>query len=266
MKQNWIELTWPQRIVIIIQAFLVLLFLILYLAVGRQQVIEYRDEYLRYRTDGAVTTYSGKLNGEKAVFTVTENTVEYQLGDTRYGPYTVRSNPTAVPSEENKPWNTTSTSVLVGVEVWEGDTLLYRGAYHDVDLGFSSTFYLVDTEGEIAYGDEKVGAKVETGFGELHTYIDKEEPGPYTILKISRAPGVVRRGHFGMYVLGVFLCILNAISVLYADAFFRWNLRFRISNVEDAEPSEWELFSRWIGWFVLTVCALVIFILGLNYA
>lgn len=265
MKQNWIELTWPQRIVIMIQAFLVVLFLVLHLAVGRQQVIEYRDEYLRCRTDGAVTTYSGKLNGEKAVFTVSDNTVEYQLGDTFYGPYTIIPDSTAVPSEENKPWNVTSISSLVGVEIWEGDTLLYRGAYHDVDLGFSSTFYLVDTEGKIAYADEKAGTIVETGTGIVHTYVEKEEPGPYTILKISRAPGVARRGHFGLYVLGVFLCILNAISVLYADALFRWNLRFRISNVEDAEPSEWELFSRWVGWFALTVCALVIFILGLNY-
>lgn len=266
MKQNWTNLTWPQRIVITIQGFLVLLFLILYLTVGRQQVTKYRDEYLRCRTDDAVTTYSGKLNGEKAVFTVTDHNVEYQLGDTLYGPYTIVPDPTAVPSEENKPWNVTSTAGLVGVEVWEGDTLLYRGAYHDVGLGFSSTFYLVDTEGDIAYGDEKVGAIVETGFGELHTYVDKEEPGPYTILKIAMAPGVVRRGHFGLYVLGVVVCILNAISVLYADALFRWNLRFRISNVDAAEPSEWELFSRWIGWFVLTICALVIFILGLNYA
>lgn len=65
MKQKWLELTWPQRVVIFIQAFLILLFLILYCTLGRQQVITHDGEYLRRRASGEVTTYSGKIDGQK---------------------------------------------------------------------------------------------------------------------------------------------------------------------------------------------------------
>ena len=75
---------------------------------------------------------------------------------------------------------------------------------------------------------------------------------------------ILKRGSFGIFFLGAPVCAPCAWSVLYADALFRWNLRFRIQNPENAEPSDWELFSRWISWIVLTIAALVVFILGLN--
>lgn len=267
VKQKWIELTWPQRVVILVQAFLVLLFLILYLTVGRQQIMKYHDGYLRCRTDGEVTTYSGKIDGEKAVFTVSPGpVVEYQLGDTRYGPYTIVFDSTAVPSGENLPWNTTSAANLVGVEVWSGETRLFRGAYHDVNIsGSQSYFYLVDSQGEISYGDETVFGLVSSTYGsEVYGDTYKSEPGAYSILKIAIASGVEQRSPFGMFLLGTLLCIICAWSVLYADALFRWNLRFKIRNVEDAEPSDWEIFGRWVGWICITIVALVWFIIGLN--
>ena len=262
MKQKWLDLTWPQRVMIIIQAFLILLFLTLTCAVGRQQVIKYNNEYLRCRTDGEVTTYSGSIGGEKAVFTVSPGpVVEYSLGDAQYGPYNIVFDPTAVPDEEDIPLNLTSTKSLVGVEVWEGETRLFRGSYHHA----GSLFYLIDTDGERFYGDEKVQHIVETGYSTTITYVPSNIPGPYTILKVALAPDVVQRGSFGLFFLGALFCVLCAFSILYADALFRWNLRFRIREPEDAEPSDWELFSRWIGWIVITIAALVFFIMGLNY-
>lgn len=268
MKQKWIQLTWPQRVMICIQGFLLLLFLILQLTLGRQQVTEYRDEYLRCRTDGEVITYSGKIDGKRAVFTVSPGpVVEYQLGDTRYGPYSIVFDSTAVPSEENLPWNTTSAQKLVGVEVWQGETRLFRGAYRDVNITGAQSFYLVDSQGDISYGDEMIfGVTSSVAGSTTYGYSTQETPGPYTILKIAMAPGVVQRGHFGIYLLVVLLCVLNAVSILYADALFRWNLRFRINNADDAEPSDWELFSRWFSWLTITICALVFFIISLNYA
>lgn len=60
------------------------------------------------------------------------------------------------------------------------------------------------------------------------------------------------------------LCLVNALSILFADELFRWNLAFRIRDAEWAEPSEWELAGRYIGWTVLAVLALVIFVIGLQ--
>lgn len=258
MKQKWLELTWPQRVVIFIQAFLILLFLILYCTVGRQQVIKYSGEYLRCRTSGEVTTYSGRIDGQTAVFTVSPGpVVEYAWGDAQYGPYTIVFDPTAVLNEEDRSLNLISTKSLVGVEVWEGETRLFRGAYQNA----GATFYLVDTNGNMIFSDSMLKFQV----GTTTTYASGQVPGPYTILKLAIAPNVVHRGSFGIFLLGALFCVLNAASVLYADALFRWNLRFRIRDPENAEPSDWELFSRWIGWIVITIAALVFFIFGLNF-
>ncbi|MGN1003892.1 MAG: hypothetical protein ACI4O5_03570 [Oscillospiraceae bacterium] len=255
MKQKWFELTRPQRVMILIQAFLILLFFILTCTVGLQRVIKYQNEYLRCRTDGEVTTYSGRIDGQKAVFTVSPGpVVEYALGDTQYGPYTVVFDPTAVLDEEDKPFNLISTQSLVGVELWEGEARLFRGAYQNS----GTTFYLVDADGEMLLSD---GMFLSLGTG---TTAAGKAPGPYTILKLAIAPNAVRRGSFGFFFLGALVCVLCAFYILYADALFRWNLRFIINDPENAEPSDWELFSRWISWVVLTIAALAIFIIGLN--
>ena len=62
----------------------------------------------------------------------------------------------------------------------------------------------------------------------------------------------------------VLICILNAVSILFADELFRFNLLFQIRNVEHAEPSDWEIVGRYIGWTVMTIMAFVIFIRGLQ--
>lgn len=255
MKQKWLELTWPQRVVIFIQGFLILLFLILYCTVGRQQVMKYSGEYLRCRTSGEVTTYSGKIDGQTAVFTVSPGpVVEYRRGDTLYGPYAILLDPTAAPDSD--------VGRLTGVEIRDGDTLLFRGGY----LPNSTLFSLFDENGEHYYpslSDPDSPIRVEVaGSPKSAAYYT---PGVTTILRVALEPDVVQRGFFGIFLLGALCCVLCAVSVLYADALFRWDLRFRIKYPDDAEPSDWELFSRWVGWIGLTIFALVIFILGLNF-
>lgn len=262
IKQKWLDLNWPRRIMIFIQAFLVLLFLVLHLTVGRQQIITYHNETLCRHIKGEVITYSGTINGEKAVFTVTGTTVEYRLGSTEYGPYTITSAPDAVPDEDALPSYTPFTDRLNGVEIRKGDELLFRGAYQSSD----SLFYVVDSQGNVSYGDAQSFGLIDSGYsGDVYGYTHEAEPGAYSILKIAAASGVVQRSSLGMFLLGALLCIVNAVGILYVDELFRWNLRFSIRNAENAEPSEWELFSRWIGWIVITIAALVIFIKGLNW-
>ena len=89
--------------------------------------------------------------------------------------------------------------------------------------------------------------------------------GPYTAKEHPTAIPKEQRNvriydRFG----AVFICILNAISILFADELFRWNLAFQIRNVDNAEPSDWEIAGRYIGWTVMTIMALVIFITGLQ--
>ena len=79
----------------------------------------------------------------------------------------------------------------------------------------------------------------------------------------SKTVGVAR-GHQRADDEAMFLCILNAISILFADELFRWNLSFQIHNADNAEPSDWEIVGRYIGWTVLPMIALMLFITGLQ--
>ena len=62
----------------------------------------------------------------------------------------------------------------------------------------------------------------------------------------------------------MFISLLNAGSILYADELFRWDLSFQIQNAETAVPSEWEMMKRYLSWTVLTIMLLVIYIVGLR--
>ena len=65
-------------------------------------------------------------------------------------------------------------------------------------------------------------------------------------------------------LFGLFWSLACILSAFFAEELFRHNLRFSIKNAENAEPSEWELMSRWISWLVFTVLALVLYIGGLS--
>ena len=68
---------------------------------------------------------------------------------------------------------------------------------------------------------------------------------------------------FGYSGLSLFFCIMNAVSILFAEELFRFELTFKVRNVDNVEPSEWEITARYLGWTFLTIVALIIFNMGL---
>lgn len=261
MREKWSAFTWPLRILLLLQGILIVLFLVLYCTLGRQQILWYHDTPLRCRTEDGVTTYTGKVDGQKAVITVSAGPVmEYRLGDTLYGPYSLIHDPSAVPDDTE----TSDASLafpapldMVGVEVWDNSQLLFRGSYLNRD---SSSLTLYDENGEWVYP-----FSYSVTSSEQHGSTTDSAPSVYDILKITVAPEVVRRGHIEGFLLGTFLCLCCAGSILFADALFRFQMSFRIRYPEEAEPSEWELFGRWTSWILLTVLELCIFITGMIF-
>lgn len=250
MKDKWLELTLPQRILLLLQLGMILLFAILYGTLGRQQVIWYEDAPLRYAAVGETITYSGRLYGQQAVFTVSPGPVlEYRLGDTLYGPYSILYDDTAVPSEGDG----ASCDGLVGIEVRDGQDVLFRGGYLD-----DFSVLLFDESGEL-YSPIKVTASTTYGGP-----IVNADPSVYDILRIVAGPELVARGHFDFFVLGVLCCVVCAVLMLFADPLFRLSLVFRIRNVESVEPTDWELCGRWASWVLMAVLALVCFVVGLS--
>lgn len=216
---------------------------------------EYMDTILLPSQEKDSTVYSGQIQGRQACFRVLEDqTVVFQYGDKTYGPYTAKEDPTAIPTDEEKPED------MIGVELLEGDSILFRGGV----LATGDEYLLYNEDG----GLENIRITYMTSDGierdENGNAIDPAEPSASTILRLMNDPKLTHKGEWPAWFGGVLLCVVNAFLILFADELFRWNLRFQIRDAENAEPSDWEIASRYIGWTALTLLALVLFLLGLK--
>lgn len=258
MKQKWLGLTIPQRVIFCLQVILIVLFLILYNTVGKQQVLRYHDAALRRTLEGDTVTYAGKVEGNSVSFSVSGNTVEY-LHEETVVIYTITEDPSAIPAREDFEFNSdVMYAKLSGVEIHKDGKLLFRGGW----MPLSSTVTLYAEDGSNFGSSFFQGSSlIYSGDGTPPVLSD---PGASTILRLVYAPDVVQRANFLGLVGGIFLCVVCMVTLLFVDELFRWNLRFSIRNVEDAEPSEWELCSRWMGWLTFTCLAVIVFIMGLT--
>ena len=249
---RWRALTPFPRIMLCIQAGLLVLFTILYPLLGMQRGIDFQGEFLRQVERGEDTVYTGTLDGKTVELTYTPSgALFYRWGDVEYGPYTLTEDPTALPPSE-------TMGRVTGVELRLDGEILFRGGY-----GLDG-FYLVNEDGTKPNRLEIIANGTAYGLvGSQQTYEDG--------LSITRAislllegPSVRSRVHGEGYFLGTLVVVINAVAILFADELFRWNLRWSIRHPERAEPSEWELFSRRFSWVLLTILALFGYMIGLS--
>lgn len=204
----------------------------------------YMDSILVPGEEQGNTVYSGTIRGKASRFVVTpEGEVTFQHGDKVYGPYTVKEDPTAIPEDDD------FSAHMTGVEVKNGDEIIFRGGVFEMG-GDDSIWMIIHEDGTVIDGDGNV--------------VDEMAPSVYTILELLKGPELTKKGHWGAWFLGIFVSVMTAVSILFANELFRWNLAFQIRDVEHAEPSDWEIASRHIGWTMLTVMALVLYIAGLQ--
>ena len=91
-----------QKGMLLFAAVLPLAFFAAYFMTTGREGFEYRNAILVPEAgadEGADgTVYAGTINGKPAVFTVSpDKTVEFRYGETIYGPYTVKEDPSAIP-------------------------------------------------------------------------------------------------------------------------------------------------------------------------
>ena len=101
-------------------------------------------------------------------------------------------------------------------------------------------------------------------YDESGNVIDRMEPSAATIYELLNEPELTHKGEKLAWFGSVFICIINALTMLFVDEMFRWNLAFQIRNVENAEPSDWEIAQRYIAWTAMAIMALILFIMGLQ--
>lgn len=247
-------LTLYQKIVLLILLMMALLFTILYPVTISREGLLYEDTILLPEATETGMIYSGRIDGEAASFTVSEGEVTFQHGDKFYGPYTVREDETAIPQDSQL------GSDAVGLEVYCGDDLLFRGAA--LDQG--GLLWLYNEDGSIENFDFTAtlsSGEMIDGSGEP---VDPLEPSVSTVLNLLSGPALTHKGDWTGWFCGMLLCIGTAVSILFVDELFYLSLSFQIRDPDRAEPSDWEIFGRYASWTIIPLLALLVFVIGLT--
>ncbi len=244
-----------QKGVLIVMIVMAIIFLAVYSMTISRVGFEYHNTILVPSRENGSTVYSGKIKGQPARFTVSEDkTVVFRHGDKTYGPYTAKEDPAAIPKDED------ISEYMIGVELLQGDSVLFRGGVLKVTDGY----WLYNEDGTLY----NFGITYVTSDGierdENGNPIDPVEPSASTILDLMNDPQLTHKGEWLAWFGGAFICVLNALLILFADELFRWNLRFQIRNADDAEPSDWEIAGRYMSWTFLAMMAMILFMTGLG--
>lgn len=247
------SLTRFQKGILMVLAAIAVLFSVVYITAGQKEGYAYRDQILFRTEESGNTVYSGKISGQRAVFTVRgDKSIEYRYGDKTYGPYIVKEDPSALPDGAG--------SQMTGYEIRRGDELYFRGAVIRVDR----TLLAFDENGDLESAASVVSEVNGVVMDEDGNIIDQNEPSFSELIKLAEGPELVHRGSWGFWFLGMFVSILTAVSVLYADELFRFYMGLRLANAENAEPSDLVLVMRRVSWVCLLAAVIFIFITGLN--
>lgn len=249
------DLNGYQRSLLVLMLAMVLIFAVIYSGTISKVGYRYNEAILVPDEENGDTVYSGRIRGQKARFTVSDHTVIFQYGEKTYGPYTVTQDPTAIPEDCEMGGG------MTGIEVCEGTDILFRGGV--VDIG---DFYMLYREDGTL--DNMIGFSYMASDGverdENGDPIDRMRPSVSTLYELTQGPQLTHKGEGIAWFGAFFICVLNAVSIVFAEELFRMNLAFRIRNVDDAEPSDWEITGRYVSWTAMTILALVLFVVGLQ--
>ncbi len=241
-----------QKFIMIFMAAIALVFTVLYPMTISRAGFEYKTVILVPSQENGGTVYSGRLNWRKATFTVSEDkSVVFKYGDKTYGPYTVKDDPSAVPKDID--------GDMTGVEIRQGEDILFRGGVMDVG-GYRWLYNQDGTSADFSIYVETDGVMRD----ENGDPIDPAEPSAHDILELVEGPEPKHKGEWPIWFVGMFVCVANAFTILFADELFRFNMSFHINNADRAEPSDLEIAGRSVGWTVLAAGALALFIMGLR--
>lgn len=246
-----------QKVLLLLMALMLLVFAALYFRTISRVGFAYQGTILVPSQENGSTVYSGRLRGKSAQFRVSaDKTVLFQYGDESYGPYTAREDASAIPEREQQ------AARMTGVELCQGETVLFRGGVLVID---EETWLIYSEDGTWNNG-LSISAVTQDGttLDENGNVIDPVQPSVQTLLQLMKGPTLTHQGTWLAWLGAAFLCLLNALSMLFADELFRFDMIFQVRDPDRAEPSAWQIAGRYISWTLVTVFSLVIFIAGLQ--
>lgn len=252
--ERWKRLNLYQKILLLAMVVLPLAFFFVYARTIGRVGFSYHGRIFVPVRQGEDTVYSGRLDGQDARFTLRgDGTVEFQCGSRSFGPYTAVEDPDALP--EDAPL----LEGITGVVLYEGDQILFRGGV--AAQGGVCLLYSADDSWNDGFIQYRSGSSWYDAAGNP---VDPVQPSPSAILLLMNGPPLTHKGSWLPWLCAVGLCVLNALAILFADELFRWGLQFQIRNPERAEPSDWEIASRYLGWTFVTLGVLALLVAGLQ--
>ena len=210
----------------------------------------HNDEIFVPRQSEGALVYEGKVDGLDSSIVVALDTVIVNWGSKTYGPYTLREDPTAVPDGHPQ---------MTGIEILDGNKSYFRGGVTDE----ATDFWLIGADGEQLFTMTYTlsdGTEMDMNGNP----IDHMKPTPRQIVSLLRGPELTHKGHWEICFLGLVIALITAVSILFADELFYLSICFRVENAETAEPSDWHIATRSLGWLFLTIMTGVIFLMGLQ--
>ncbi len=245
------NLSKTQKVLMVIIAVMIVAFSIIYPVIMSIKGIEFRRDFLTKKEGQGDVTYT---DGYTSITVYDDQRIEFKCyhrftgdgyKDIIYGPYSWTEDPSAIPvGTEN---GMLSSDDYIGVKIMEGDKVFFRGAV-------SKAGYMVyNADGTMANDFDVV-------LGDYYA----NPPDIYEIVKFINGPQATNRGNIILYILGIIICIIAVVSMLFPDELFRLAMWPRVRNLYDVEPSDWELTARVIGWYVFTIGAFVVFVVGLT--
>ena len=240
-----------QKVVLILLIVTLACFAVLYHITVSRVGYAYMDAILVPAEENGSTVYSGEINGETAAFIVSGESVTFQYADKVYGPYTVKKDPAAVPEDHS------NAHLMTGVEVLDGEEVFFRGGI----MEFGSGWLVAREDGRLDVTIQTANGIVTDEYGNV---IDPMEPSVGTILELLHGPELNHKGQWAMWFLGLFVALCTAASMLFADELFYLGIWHRIRNPELAEPSDWVIAGRYIGWTVALIGEFILLWMGLQ--
>ncbi|MCR5428462.1 MAG: hypothetical protein K6F16_05665 [Lachnospiraceae bacterium] len=243
------ELEGLQKGIIIVLAAVFVVFSILYIVAANREGFVFRDGFLRLSEENGNSVYSGKTGGKQTVITVApDKSMTFRIGEKTYGPYEVKEDPTILPN---------------GCDILLDGRSIYHGSVRELSDGVL-VFNGTDGEPDV-FGSINVYTGINGEYRDINgNPADIDEPRLAELFEWAQGPEAVRRGNLMMWFFGTVICIMTVVSILFADELYRLYMSFRMENAEDAIPSEWYIMTRYLGWFLMAVCAIVIFAIGLR--
>ena len=245
-----------QTVIIGLLLAMLLIFTFIYGRATGQEGYSYKEEVLLPSYEDGKTIYSGKVYDADCSFTVTEDkVVSFRCEDKYYGPYTAVEDSSAIPDEYADNAN------AVGVELLDNGKQMFRGV---VLTNQPSGLLLFSDTGEMYGFGIVVTMSDGSRYDENGLPIDPWEPSVYNILELMGQPELTKKGEWMAYFLAVFVSVCTVISILFAEELFRLGLMGRVRDWDRAEPSDFEVAGRYIGWTIMMPFIAWIYLMGLK--